>query len=140
MTTGCIIRDHFGKVQGLLTNNFGKGNALKAETLAMREGLLEAKRQGLEKIHIEGDSQILINACNSNNPHSWQINMLVTEIKKIMTAHFSKVKITFTPRQLNSVADFLSKQSHRSLDWFHSNSEFKTLILRNALGRPPDDG
>ena len=53
MKGGSIIRNHEGIVQGLTTGTFGKRTPIKAETLSLREGVCEAIRIGIKKIHIE---------------------------------------------------------------------------------------
>jgi len=108
MSGGTIIRNHDRTILYLAVNKFGSGTAIQAETLALKRSIEAARELRLRKIHIEGDSQILINALKGSLRYPWEIDILVTDIGFLLRS-FDSVILSFVPREINSVADYLAK-------------------------------
>ena len=57
------IRDHNGKVLGMLAQKLLIGTNIKAEAMALLLGLELAFQLSITNIHIGGDSLVVINSC-----------------------------------------------------------------------------
>ena len=132
MASGFIIRDSLGRKIAAKAEKLGKGNPLLSETLALKKSLLEAIKMKLQNIIIEGDNDTILKSIHGKNC-PWQIDMISTDIA-LLLQKFNSYTISFIPRSLNTVADFLAKQGHsKNSEQIVLLPEFKTLVLRDTL-------
>ena len=80
-------------------------NIAEAHTLLAR--LLLAKQGYFHRLHIEGDSSIIINACIDSHIISWKLKYVLNQIWRLLDEYLA-VFISHTYRDGNKVADFLS--------------------------------
>ncbi|GLJ06950.1 hypothetical protein SUGI_0053630 [Cryptomeria japonica] len=102
-----IIRDEQGKIlQGLFGGTVVATNN-KAEIRALEARLCLWVRQGISRVMIEGDSQIIINGISRPSFHNWKLNKWVPMIKE----HLRKIgsyEIGHVYREGNQVVDYLA--------------------------------
>ena len=67
---GACIRNWQGEVVAIKADVLPVGTSNLAEAQALLAGLILAKRCNVSSIHIEGDSQVIINACLSWSSHT----------------------------------------------------------------------
>ena len=82
------------------TNNIAKAHALLA-------GLLLAKQGCFNRLHIEGDSSIIIDAHIYRHILSWKLKYVLNQIWRLLDECL-EVFLSHTFREGNKVADFLS--------------------------------
>ena len=136
MKGGGIIRNEKEEVCDIFRKDFGIGNAITAEAMAVREGVLLAKQMNISNLWIEGDNLTVLKAIEGQMNYPWEIDIIITDIRMLL-AMFDHYQICQVPRKVNSVADFLFKTSHRLLSEVFNDSEFRTLVRQDALGKPP---
>ncbi|KAL6202459.1 hypothetical protein ACLB2K_026167 [Fragaria x ananassa] len=86
-------------------------DALVAEALALREGLLQLKQHSSQALIIEGDSKILIDVLLDNSECPWRIKVLVHDIQQLMH-HFEAVSFKHVGRKANFMAVCLASLGH----------------------------
>lgn len=108
MTIGGFIEDQNGERICGFRMGMGSGTNNVAEYLAIIEVLEEAIRQGIRRIEIFGDSQLVVNQVNNK----WKSNQSMTPYKEKvqkLLSKFNKWSLTHIKRELNSEADFLTR-------------------------------
>ncbi|XP_026459724.1 uncharacterized protein LOC113360431 [Papaver somniferum] len=111
-TTGpdFVDRDHRGALGTTTTISTVAASALMAESLAAKEAVQWALRNGVERIILEGDNQeIRDNVEGTNLKIDWKCKNILEEIKEL-AKDFSNFKISLTKRTGNEVADALAKE------------------------------
>ena len=104
---GVCIRDYEGKIIELLAKNIPPGTNNTAEALALLYGLRLALDMNLKDIHIEGDSNLVINACLKRKVDNQKFGYILVQVWNILEK-FNSVVFSHTLREGNRVADFLS--------------------------------
>ncbi|XP_009126342.1 uncharacterized protein LOC103851250 [Brassica rapa] len=84
-------------------------SALLAEGLAAREALLFCRDRGMDRIHLESDSSQLIKAIQQEEPVI-EIHGVLADILHLTKSLFVSFSCSWIPRNLNLVADSLSKE------------------------------
>ncbi|XP_059076300.1 uncharacterized protein LOC131875700 [Cryptomeria japonica] len=79
----------------------------EAEIRALEVGLRLYVRQGISRIMIEGDSQIIIKGISRPSFHNWKLNTWVPMIKEHLRRIWS-YEIGHVYREGNQVADYLA--------------------------------
>jgi len=92
------------KLPGIGTNN-------RAEYTALLKGIKHAKKLGWKRIFIEGDSKLIVNQVNGifavRKPPLKQLHREIMQ----QLSEFDFYELKWIPRELNSVADSLSKKA-----------------------------
>lgn len=104
---GVCIRDYEGKIIELLAKKIPPGTNNTAEALALLFGLRLALDMNLKDIHIEGDSNLVINSCLKRNVDNWKFGYILVQVWNILDK-FNSVVLSHTLREGNRVADSLS--------------------------------
>lgn len=78
-----------------------------AEEVGLREGLKFARRKGIQKLLVEGDSNIVINAAFGQWEVPWHIHSIVQDIR-MLAKEFLFVEGKHIFREVNFVADALA--------------------------------
>ncbi|RLN13631.1 hypothetical protein C2845_PM09G13220 [Panicum miliaceum] len=102
---GFVIRDELttiahagaGSCQYLLS-------AFHCELLACVQGVMEAVKQGMSRVLLETDSQMVKMAFETNMFALADTGGIVYELKNMISSSFVEFKFLFTPRTCNSVA------------------------------------
>lgn len=113
MSAGGVFRDNTGEVIFAYANSTqhreGSPNMAEATTLEM--GLNIAKMLNLPVTEIEGDALQLIQAI-LNNESDWKIHDIIQNCRKLI----GQKTLRYIPRQINEVADALSKQKEKQFN------------------------
>ena len=82
----------------------------QAEYIGLIAGLLEAEAQGLRRLAVKGDSELVVNQMNGHyevrSDRIFALNQYANEIER----RFQRVTYTWIPRHENAVADSLASQ------------------------------
>lgn len=108
-TIGMLIRDHAGSfMEGRSISMVSPGNVLEAEAMGIREALSWVKDRQDEKLIIESDSLLAVQAIVGDN-----VNLLefghIAEHCKIMLRNMPGVSIHHVRKQANGMAHGLAK-------------------------------
>ena len=83
------------------------GLIIQKKTQALLAGLVLLKTGNFHRVHIEGNSQMVINSCIKRKSYSWHLQYIFKQIWYLID-QFSEVTISHTLREGNKVADFIS--------------------------------
>lgn len=78
--TGVVRRNHFGALLEAAAQYYVCSDAVNAEALAVRDGLLTAHRRGWNKVQIELDSKMGFEAICGSIPTPWLIRGILEDI------------------------------------------------------------
>ena len=108
MVIGGVIRDISGNTVSTYSKQMGEGTNNQAEYLSLINLLKEAKENGIQKIHIKGDSLLVVNQVTgvwkAKNSEMKRLKFIVHELLK----GFSKWSLKHVPREDNKEADRLT--------------------------------
>ena len=104
---GVFIRDHEGKVVEILAQKIPSGTNNYAKALALLFGVELAISLRIDNIHIEGDSNLVINSCLQRRVGNWKFGYILQKTWSIIDI-FKTVSFSHTLREGNQVVDNLS--------------------------------
>jgi ribonuclease HI len=104
---GACIRNWQGEVVAIKADVLPVGTSNLAEAQALLAGLILAKRCNVSSIHIEGDSQVIINACLSRSSHTWKLSYILQQCWDLIDS-FQDTCFSHTLREGNKLADCLA--------------------------------
>ena len=104
---GACVKDSKGIVLEISPSPLPDGTNNSAETQALLAGLVLLKTGNFHRVHIEGDSQMVINSCIKRKSYSWHLQYIFKQIWYLID-QFSEVTISHTLWEGNKVADFIS--------------------------------
>lgn len=78
-----------------------------AECLALRDALWMARCRGLQRIMVEGNSKLIIEAVRGTSGVPWRVRSIIEDIKFI-TGSFKLFSWNHVYREANFVADFVT--------------------------------
>ncbi|XP_074591146.1 uncharacterized protein LOC141847061 [Curcuma longa] len=141
---GCIGRNHIGAVVFAVAaarRNRAGNSVVFHELEAILRGLQEALRRGFSAVRVFSDSLISVQILNGDREADSSCDHLIFQIAAAasMLRSFS---FSFTYREANSPADFLSKYCHPDeFEWVFDDSmigdyqeEFQYLLCIDAFG------
>ncbi|XP_057444772.1 uncharacterized protein LOC130737018 [Lotus japonicus] len=135
---GGVIRDEMGRwLRGFSWNfgTFSSANVCLTELMAVKAAVEAAMSLDLSRVIVESDSLDVINLLHEPVSTSHRYGHVVSSILHLQREHESLV-FQYTPRECNSVADFIAKVGlslHYGQHWFeHPFGECHSLILRDA--------
>ena len=79
---GACIRDSQGLVVAIITTPLPARTNNMAELQALLAGLILAKQGKYQKLNIEGDYVVIINACIHRKIHSWKLKYIFNQVWK----------------------------------------------------------
>lgn len=103
------LKKELSKYIGVATNN-------TAEYLALTYGLQEALFQGIKRIVVKTDSQLLVNQISGLYKIKNKNLRIFYDLNKHLISAFSSFKIVYVPRSQNKLADklaYLALFAHR---------------------------
>ncbi|KAI3452547.1 hypothetical protein Pfo_009211 [Paulownia fortunei] len=107
---GGVLRDHLGNAILAYHDYIGDQNSIYAEIFALTRGLELAKEQGITKLWIEMDAQVIINLITSTKAQGhWKLQEMLAKSKNIMKQMHTR--ITHIYREGNKIADFLANEA-----------------------------
>ena len=93
----------------MFSGPIGLGDSLRAEILAVMEGVQKAKEMDVRKLIIEGDSEVVIGWLNKDNNGLWNYNNERRKFKWLVRE--MEIRMSWVKRSANSIADGLAKQA-----------------------------
>ncbi|KAM0897217.1 hypothetical protein ACQ4PT_022674 [Festuca glaucescens] len=113
-STGYVIRDDKGLFIAAGAKWYGAlGNALSAEALACRDGLILAQHLQAANVHLETDCEVLIELWKTRKKNRAAIWPVLNEIQELM-GYFSSFSFCHVKRKANLVAHVTAKQASPS--------------------------
>ena len=123
---GGLIRDHDGKwVKGYM-RNIGLATSVAAEFWALRDGLMLAVQLGINHLHVELDTQVVVNLVQSKKDINNSCAALLNDCRYLLK-QFQHVKVTHVFREANRCADNLTR----------AGCSFSGIFV--VLNAPPND-
>ena len=112
----------------------GKQKPLTAEALALQLGIQQVRKLSIKKIHIEGDSKIIIDHLNRKSKCPWEIELLISDTQVLLST-VEEIVFFHVPRMGNRVADKVAHlcRSARGVD-IQNDSGLLDLIRKDAAG------
>ena len=105
---GAVIEDWKGRfIAAFVKKIMGEAEALRAEVLAIREGLLLAQNLGIRALILEGDARIVLESFEQSTTFQSHNGIILSEAYGLV-AKFNYFKAYFVPRCCNLVADKLA--------------------------------
>ncbi|XP_060179779.1 uncharacterized protein LOC132609685 [Lycium barbarum] len=89
------------------TNQRRAGSHNIAEATTAMEGIQQCLRLGYKEIHLESDSQIIVDMLNARTTNNLKLKRIILNTAKLM--EHAEVKVTHCYREANQVADLLAK-------------------------------
>ncbi|KAM5582295.1 hypothetical protein ABKV19_002615 [Rosa sericea] len=108
---GFVIRDVHGRPLIAATEQVGTTTVPLAEAIALRNGLVCALERGHNRIEVEGDSKLVIDAVNKVVHPPWRLLKIIQDIQAIAT-RFNSISFRHIFREANFVADALANLGH----------------------------
>lgn len=105
---GCIIQDWKGNVVALGATRLREGTNNVAKVSVALLVVKLARKLGIPKIHLEEDSQIIVQANIKNNIEAWHLQNIVKKVNEEL-AGFEEYKLTHVRHSRNVEADVLSE-------------------------------
>ena len=106
---GVVIRNSGGQVIGALSDRINLPAIVDdVEALACRKAISFALELGVEKVVLEGDSDIIIQALNSDSNCANSFGHIIEDIRAL-ALNFASSCFSHVKRQGNTVADKLAK-------------------------------
>ncbi|GLJ43766.1 hypothetical protein SUGI_0911140, partial [Cryptomeria japonica] len=126
---GYVLRDWCGCIIKAACCRIPNGFNNITEARALLHGVKLAFHLGIEKIHIEGDSQLITSSLSSHKIVSWEIQYILGEVWKLLP-RLQDFKISHCFREGNKLADWLSNEgaslSNGCCEW---GSKYLRLLL-----------
>ncbi|RYR05051.1 hypothetical protein Ahy_B06g084898 [Arachis hypogaea] len=125
-----VFRDHNGSLLSGINSTIVAGSPLAAEALAIRAALIMSQNFLMQKIIIESDNQILIQALKSHASIA-EIQVVLDDILHLARI-ISSCGFTWVPREANSLAHEVAKLTRQGT--LHQNwIRDKPILIRNIL-------
>ena len=102
-----MARDHKGNIIAFTTKRLLDGTNDIAKCLAAKEALELGVKIGGQQIHLEGDSEIIINGIKKGKMEVWHLDQSIKQIKELLL-HFEDFKVSHCYKEENKVVDWLA--------------------------------
>ena len=103
---GTVIRDFKGHVIAAKSSSLTQCTNKKVEALALLFGLELAKSLSISKLHVEGDSSIIINTCIKIHVYNWSIQYTLHQAWSLLDSIY-ECYIMHTYKEGNLLANCL---------------------------------
>lgn len=114
---GVVLRDAQGKVLKEYCENIGIGTNNRAEYMALLKSIDLAEEFGATELVVRSDSLLVVSQMSGLfKIKDSNIKIFVKEAHKRLTRSNMKFKIVHVPRELNKVADRLSKKGAKLVE------------------------
>lgn len=107
-TTGFCIQNHEDQLIRAEALNCGRNSIIVSEELGLRMRIREAKKMGLQNVHVEGDNLCVIKSLKEYWSTPWEIKQIVADVSHDLRS-FTHTKVAHCYRETNKAADFMAK-------------------------------
>ena len=105
----CVIQNHMGAfVAAKAESTRGSVDALSVEALCCRAVLGWLKQWGMQRVEIESDCQVLVDAINDPCGYISTVGLIISYCKELMT-NILECSIVFVKRSANRAAHLLAR-------------------------------
>ena len=133
---GGLIRDHLGQCIGAFASNLGTCSAIRAEFLALLQGLQLAWSKGIQLLDVRMDNKACISIIQGDQ-YNRGLNMhVVNQCKQLINQNGWTVTLTHCYREANRAADWLANHGldgDKLYDTFASLPTDLAKVLREDL-------
>ncbi|XP_057816421.1 uncharacterized protein LOC131029793 [Cryptomeria japonica] len=105
---GVVFRAHSGSIIKLGAQCIKEGTNNEAEVYAAWLAIRRARKMGIKKLYLEGDSLIIIQAIKNGQIKAWHLQNFISLILEDLS-HFEEVMVSHIKWEGNTDADKLSK-------------------------------
>ena len=105
---GVILRDNKGHILLKSAKKLPRGTNNIVECQATLLAVRLARREGIKKIHLEGDSLLVVQAIAKIHITAWHLEVFINQIVAELS-YFEEFKISHIKREGNEEADFFIK-------------------------------
>ncbi|XP_058216664.1 uncharacterized protein LOC131327525 [Rhododendron vialii] len=127
---GIIIRDSCGRFRAARAIHFGHlMEPVIIEAMAARESLIFAQELGMQKVHIEGDSQQVVDMIQRIGDFITSVGVLIVNLNRLKQ-EFVEMQASFVRRGDNSVAHAVAKNVVRGSRVCSWNPDFSIYFVR----------
>ncbi|XP_025651809.1 uncharacterized protein [Arachis hypogaea] len=128
--TAVVFRDHNGTLLSGINSTIVAASSLAAEALAVRAALIMSQNLLMQKVIIESDNQILIQALKSHASVA-EIQVVLDDIRHLARG-IPSCGFTWVPREANSLAHEVARLTYQGT--LHQNWVMhKPISIRNVL-------
>ncbi|XP_042962737.1 uncharacterized protein LOC122297016 [Carya illinoinensis] len=133
MGLGVLVRDYKGHVIGALRARRPlAGNALEAEAYGTVLAATFCRELGLKQLHLEGDSQLVINLLKGTE-RNWSLGGLLVEDAKLVLSSCGSWKVSHVRREGNQASHKLAKSALFLDDDVYDLEECPTCIQSTVM-------
>ena len=133
-TGGVVIRDEGGRLLAAMAKSYRHvPDALTAEAMAARDGLVFSGTHGFEKVHLEVDNLTLVNLLQSDRGDLSIVSSLWREIRELSRS-FVCFKLSFVFREGNAAAHVcagLASLANPVEVWLHSFPQCLASVIES---------
>ncbi|GLJ53797.1 hypothetical protein SUGI_1148150 [Cryptomeria japonica] len=122
---GALIRNDCGRIICSVAGPYGTTSNNEVELKGLEEGLAMCVEKGMEKVIIEGDSQMILNGISKGHFPNWRIQMWTHRIEQLLSS-LVDYRMQHTYREGNRAAYWLANNGFEanldqtidnSIDW-----------------------
>ncbi|KAL2902360.1 hypothetical protein RDABS01_027442 [Bienertia sinuspersici] len=106
---GGLLRDYTGSCLGAFSMNLGVCNAIRAELMALKQGLLLARLKSIKKLDIRVDSEACVKLLNTETEQHGPKSQLVRACVELNRKEWNVV-LSHCYREANRAADWLANR------------------------------
>ncbi|KAM6584005.1 hypothetical protein CsatB_011007 [Cannabis sativa] len=111
---GCVARNSSGiLLEAFFASRWGCVSAEIAEVIGIKEALSWIKRKGWEKVVVESDALVVVQAINSSIQMPSQFGLLAEDCRVILSS-LNNVLVSFVNRSANRAAHCVARESYLS--------------------------
>lgn len=137
--TGAVLRDEYGAfIRGSAKWYDHCLDALSAEALACRDGLIMARQYGARKVWLETDCQEVVRLWQAGANQRSSIITILNEIAELSN-YFHEFKFSYACRSCNRIAHSLAKQVIADIrtGWWSIAPACMQELLASECNHPP---
>ncbi|GLJ23228.1 hypothetical protein SUGI_0439400 [Cryptomeria japonica] len=106
---GAIIRNEYDKLLWLMTSPYVIASNNKLELKGLEKGLAMCVEKSMEKVVIEGDSQVILNGVSKGHFLNWRLQTWMHRIKQLLSSLLDYM-MKHTYREGNRATDWLANK------------------------------